>query len=136
WFGAPGDGTAADRWMHWAAGRAPAAGRVTFELYPDTRRLPRDALFDTELAPLGDGRPARLYSAPAAVDTHFAWMAEHDLDGVALQRFLADLGDGGVKRFRDEVARRVRDAAERHGRVFYLEYDISGADPAAWPDQL
>jgi hypothetical protein len=138
WFAAEGDGSPANRWMHWSPGGAPARGHVTFEIFPDTREFPQAALFDTALAPLGDGRPARLYGAARAevVDTHFRWMEDAGIDGAALQRFLGDLRDPGVRAFRDVVAGRVRDAAEAHGRIFYLEYDISGANDATWVDDL
>jgi hypothetical protein len=49
---------------------------------------------------------------------------------VFLQRFTARLDDASVRRFRDAVAGNVRAAAESHGRVFALMYDISG-HPAA-----
>jgi len=51
-------------------------------------------------------------------------MAEHGVDGAFLQRFAGqcDLENGneGVRRLRDEVGDRVREAAEREGRVFAI----------------
>lgn len=53
-------------------------------------------------------------------------MAEHGVDGAFLQRFAgqADLeaGNDGILRIRDEVGDRVREAAEREGRVFAIMY--------------
>ena len=51
-------------------------------------------------------------------------MAQHGVDGAFLQRFLAEVdreqaGDG-LCRLRDEVGERVREAAEKEGRVFAI----------------
>ena len=72
--------------------------------------------------------PAELYPRynPSTVDRHFRWMREYDLPGVFLQRFTVRLDNPAVRGFRDRVARNVRAAAESHGRVFALMYDISG----------
>jgi hypothetical protein len=45
---------------------------------------------------------------------------------VFLQRFTVRLDNAAVLGFRDGVARNVRAAAEAHGRVFAVMYDISG----------
>lgn len=51
-------------------------------------------------------------------------MAEHSVDGAFLQRFAGqcdmESGNQGIRRIRDEVGERVRDAAEREGRVFAI----------------
>jgi hypothetical protein len=51
-------------------------------------------------------------------------MAEHGVDGVFLQRFAGqcdlETGNEGIRRIRDEVGDRVREAAEREGRVFAI----------------
>ena len=60
------------------------------------------------------------------VDRHFRWMRDYDLAGVFLQRFTVRLDDARVLGFRDGVARNVQLAAESHGRVFAIMYDISG----------
>ena len=55
---------------------------------------------------------------------HFHWMAEHGVDGAFLQRFAGqcdlESGNQGIMRIRDEVGERVREAAEREGRVFAI----------------
>ncbi|KAG6817286.1 hypothetical protein H0H87_010628 [Tephrocybe sp. NHM501043] len=57
-------------------------------------------------------------------------MAEHGVDGVFLQRFASqcdlEAGCEGIRRIRDEVGDRVREAAEKEGRVFAIMYDVSG----------
>ncbi|KAJ2933265.1 hypothetical protein H1R20_g3825, partial [Candolleomyces eurysporus] len=64
------------------------------------------------------------------VQRHFHWMAEHGVDGAFLQRFVGqcdvDGGHHGIRRIRDEVGDRVREAAEKEGRVFAIMYDVTG----------
>ena len=51
-------------------------------------------------------------------------MAKHGVDGAFLQRFAGqcdpDGGNEGIMRIRDEVGDRVREAAEKEGRVFAI----------------
>jgi hypothetical protein len=128
WFGCPGDGSPLDAWEHWFR-RAEPAGAATLrvDMWPDVSELEPDERCDTPLT-LPDGRKAQLYSAynPKTVDRHFRWMREYDLPGVFLQRFTVRLDNPAVIQFRDAVAGNVRAAAESHGRVFALMYDISG----------
>jgi hypothetical protein len=53
---------------------------------------------------------------------HFHWMAEHGVDGAFLQRFVGqcdlEAGCEGIMKIRDEVGDRVKEAAEKEGRVF------------------
>src|SRR5262245_52757993 len=73
WFAAAGDDSPLGGWSHWAPGTAPAAGKVTFELYPDTREYDAQDLHDTSLGTLRDGRPAKLFGSHSerVVDLHF-----------------------------------------------------------------
>ena len=57
-------------------------------------------------------------------------MKEAGIDGVALQRFLSELQDPRFFAARNQVARNVRAGAEAEGRVFAIEYDITGVDEA------
>jgi hypothetical protein len=56
-------------------------------------------------------------------------MAEHGVDGAFLQRFASqcdlEAGSEGIRRIRDEVGDRVREAAEKEGRVFAIMWVIS-----------
>ena len=76
------------------------------------------------------GAPAYLFSAgnSKTVARHFRWMRDYGLDGVLVQRFVTDLP--GNYSAGDAVLKNVMAAAARYGRVFAIEYDISGADPA------
>lgn len=128
WFGCPEDGSPLGRWEHWFRRGEPANARtLRVDMWPDVSELAPDERCQTPLT-LPDGRRAEVYSAynPSTVGRHFRWMQEYDLAGVFLQRFTSRLDDAAVLGFRDAVARNVRSAAEAHGRVFAIMYDISG----------
>ncbi len=151
WFNCYGDGSPVESWRHWNPGVymsnevKPRPGNVTFEIYPDILGYSDDQLYQTGLGPLGDGRPAKLFSSykTKTINQHFAWMQQHGIDGVALQRFYAGLDDLVFKYSRDTIHVRVKEAAETYGRVFYIGYDFSGmpvskyeALKADWKDNL
>ncbi|MFF1920604.1 glycoside hydrolase family 71/99-like protein [Streptomyces sp. NPDC058221] len=133
WFAAAGDGSPVNAWTHWASG-TPAPGNQSFELYPDISIYPASGLYQTGYANLGDGRPAKLFSSysTAVVDQHFKWMQEYGIDGAALQRFGSDIAAVGQPRLkqRNDIQSKARDAAQKYGRGFYIEYDISGLTDA------
>ena len=131
WFGCPDDGSPLGRWEHWFRdGKQAGAETLRVDMWPDVSELDPGERCATPLT-LPDGRPAEVYSAYKlqTVDRHFRWMKEYELPGVFLQRFTARLDNDSVRTFRDTVARNVRTAAESHGRVFAVMYDISGHRP-------
>ena len=93
---------------------------MTFELYPDVREYRSRDLYRTQLGNLRNGAPAKLFASNrvAVVDTHFRWMREYGIDGVALQRFLRGVQKREEKLWRNDVALKVRSASERFGRAF------------------
>ncbi len=128
WFGCPGDGSPLDSWEHWfRRGAAASVSTLRVDMWPDVSELSESERCNTPLL-LPSGQSAQLFSAfnPRTVDRHFAWLQEYDLAGVFLQRFTSRLDDGSILGFRDGVARNVRAAAEAHGRVFAIMYDITG----------
>jgi hypothetical protein len=122
WFACPGD-AAGRGWVHWRD-----ANGFTVDMLPDVSELPAAERCDAGLR-AADGDEVFVYSAqdPATVDRHFAWMERYGIDGVALQRFASVLVDPNVRASADRVLANVRAAAEKHGRVFFLMYDLSGA---------
>ncbi|UCJ05312.1 T9SS type A sorting domain-containing protein [Chitinophaga pendula] len=136
WFNCYGDGSPVARWRHWSSGPfnspngSPAPGAVTFEAYPDVSEYPANTLFQTALGNLNNGQPARLFSSypEATIDLHFKWMQQYGIDGVALQRFLGETRDGVFKAQRDSVTTRMRRAAEKYQRSFYIMYDMAADD--------
>jgi len=128
WFSAAGD-KAYDQWIHWSPyPNVPAPGRVTFELYPDVREYDQEDLFYTDLGRLSDGTASQLFSShrTGVVDLHFRWMKEYGIDGAALQRFVVATVDENDLTQLDRVAGFVKTSAEKYGRSFYIEYDLSG----------
>jgi hypothetical protein len=136
WFNAAGDGSPNGGWVHWSKNSsAPSAnGNVNFELYPDLREYSK--LYQTSLANLGNGSPAKLFSSydQETVNKHFEWMQTYNIDGAALQRFGADESDtpNNWKSNRDSVAVKVKNAAESYNRKFYVMYDITGMNASNW----
>lgn len=136
WFNAAGDGSPNNGWVHWSKNSsAPTPNStVNFEVYPDLREYTK--LYPTNLANLGNGQPARLFSSydPETVNKHFEWMQTYNIDGAALQRFGADESDApnGWRTNRDSVAVKVKNAAETYGRKFYVMYDITGMNAGNW----
>ncbi len=77
----------------------------------------------------------KLYSSldPATEEQHFGWMRQYGLDGIALQRFATALMKPPLLANLNRVLANVRRAAEDHGRVFFVMYDLSGLTPADLP---
>lgn len=128
WFRCPAGGVSGTNWSHWANG-APSASTLVIDMYPDMREFETGEACAVPNMTVG-GQPARLFSAgnSRTVDRHFLWMRQYGLDGVLAQRFLTDIA--GNRGAGDPVLRNIMTAAERHGRVFAIEYDVTGANPA------
>jgi hypothetical protein len=137
WFGAPGDGSQQNAWVHWFGTQTPSAANATVDLWPDLSEYGAAELFTTNLK-YWDGTPVGLYSAYSSttVERHFMWMAQYGIDGALLQRFLIDSTDPVRREFRDQVTRNAILGADKYGRAFGIMYDISGANPAALADDL
>jgi len=133
WFNCPGDGSSRN-WRSWARG-TPAPETLTIDMYPDLSEFDPAELCAVPGFTLGD-KPAYLYSAWNArvVARHCQWMKDYDLDGVLVQRFVTDAAArraGG-----DMVLRNIMAAAREHGRVFAIEYDITGSPEGRFFEML
>jgi hypothetical protein len=130
WFGCPGDFEGNSGWPHWFVNTVSAA-TLTFDALPSVRGLDAADLCETGLASSSGGK-VQLFSAQrqGVVSAHFSWMKDHGIDGAAVQRFVVELPDAAKRRRTDNVLANARTAAEANGRVFYLTYDVSGADAA------
>lgn len=129
WFGAAGDKSPFNSWRHWSPQGAPRKDNQSFELWPDMSEY--SALYATGYALLNNGKPAEVFSSwdDQTVDKHFEWMKQYEIHCAALQRFGGALyKDARDKGFRDGTAEKVKKAAEKYQRKFYLMYDISGWD--------
>jgi hypothetical protein len=130
WFRAGGDG--GTRWDHWSRDwsrppRTNALDMLTFDLWPDVSEYAHKYPVPGFTHP--DGSPTYLYSAQdqQTVDKHFDWMREYGIDGVVVQRFVTQTPPDNIQAWKSNVLQHVRAAANRTGRVFCLEYDMTGA---------
>jgi hypothetical protein len=124
WFRCPDD-PAKQGWRHWSRdGRKISLNTLTFEMWPDLSEFGDDEKYLSPGFTYPDGKPAHLFSSanPKTVDRHFRWMQQYGIDGVFLQRFLADLQSPSV----DQVLANVQQSANKTGRAFGLCYDLSG----------
>ncbi|KAI0367479.1 hypothetical protein BV20DRAFT_970442 [Pilatotrama ljubarskyi] len=139
WFTCAGDGEPVGPghhgWLHWFNYPIPDGGRPNIDLWPDVSEYTPSELFPAPGLKYADGTQAFLFSSrhPKTVQRHFHWMAQHGVDGAFLQRFLGqtdlEQGNEGIRKQRDEVGDRVKEAAEKEGRVFAIMYDVSGVAP-------
>lgn len=134
WFATPDDGVL-NRWKHWSRRGRPRAGNVHMDIYPDVRDFRRRDLYPSGLAPLGNGKPALLYSSyrQGIVNVHFKWLAKYGIGGICLNRFM-----NTSTRFmaaRNEITKMAFKAARRFDRHLYFKYNLhqhyTVPDPAA-----
>jgi hypothetical protein len=132
WFACPGDGNALG-WVHWFNPK----GEATVDLLPDVSELPAEERCETGMTDRNN-RPVEVFSDQrySTVLRQFEWMRNYQLDGVALQRFVVSISDPSKLARSDRVLDNVRRAAEATGRVFFMQYDIAGADGADWPEKI
>ena len=130
WFTAPTLPPAMTNWVHWSNGPTPGKGNVQVDGWPDLQEFTPAELIDTNFH-FPDNSVAQLYSAynEATVVRHMKWAKDYGIDGVFLQRFLVatQAYDPVFGEFVDKVAQNIVKGAEQHGRVFAIEYDLSGA---------
>jgi hypothetical protein len=129
WFGCPGDFEKNDNWQHWFLGSVQQ-DHLTVDLLPSVRGINTEDLCDTGLR-RPDGSTVWLFSSQneRVVAAHFRWMQEYNIDGAAAQRFIAGMVIPAKRRRSDNVLKNIQKASETSARVFYVTYDVSGADP-------
>lgn len=129
WFRCPGGGAMGTNWRHWAANGIPGPATLVVDMYPDLREFEAGELCAVPGMTIG-ANPAYLFSSgnSQTVERHFRWMQQYGLDGVLVQRFVTEIAASRASG--DAVLRSVLAAARRYGRVFAIEYDVSGANPA------
>jgi len=122
WFACPRD-SPWHSWVHWKDAHQSA----TVDLLPDVSELDGSELCDSGWT-AKNGKPVELFSSQNSqtVDRHFAWMENYGLDGIALQKFATTLLHSETNKVSDTVLANVRAGAEKHGRVYFLMYDLSG----------
>jgi hypothetical protein len=134
WFRCPGDGSPRNAWSHWSRG-IPSVETLSIDVYPDVSELSGRSLCALPNMTIGDKR-ANVFSsfAKGTVEKHFEWMKTYGIDGALLQRFVGEITPS--KNEGDVVLRNVMASAQDHGRVFAVEYDLSGSHAATVLQQL
>jgi alpha-L-fucosidase 2 len=128
WFSAPEDGS--DRgWYHYC-GRDGLfrPGICTIDMWPDVSEYPK--VYKTEFKHADDS-PAYVMSEydPSTVQTHFRWMREYGIDGVFVQRFVAEIKREKSYNQLNRVWDSAIKAADANNRAISIMYDLSGMVP-------
>ena len=131
WFNTPGDG-ALRGWHHYEKWNRFEPGWCTIDLWPEVSEYPD--LYETAFT-FDDGTYASVPSAYdySTVDVHFRWMQEYGLDGVFLQRFVAEIANPSGKKHFNKVMASAMECANRYDRAVAIMYDLSGMS-AKGPD--
>lgn len=126
WFRTPNDAYDAG-WVHW--GGIPQ-GHFSVDMWPYNDDYPQYVLDKAHEVKTLSGKPAYLFSSarPEVVYTHFKWMQEYNIDGAFLQRFIGGRYFKGDEKTPEWVMANVREAANRTGRIWAIEYDVSGCN--------
>ena len=128
WFGAPGDGSFAQSWLHWT--KHPGLlqdGNAKVDLWPDVSELSPAERFKTGFN-MADGQPAEVFSSyeKPTVLRHFRWMQDYGIDGVFVQRFAVELRRRNSLEHINAVLANCREGANLYGRTYAVMYDLSG----------
>jgi hypothetical protein len=124
WFNAPDDG-AGRGWNHYLSHGKFEPGSTNIDIWPDVSEYKKTYKTPFKLA---DGSDAYLYSPydASSVDTHFKWMQQYGVDGVFVQRFIADVQRGRGRNHNDVVLGNALRSAQKYHRAISLMYDLSG----------
>ncbi len=126
WFAAEGDDSNRG-WYHYRNNCGFEPGCSTIDMWPDMSEYLKkyEAPFK-----YSNGSTAYLYSAYdyETIDLHFKWMKEHGIDGVHMQRFLAEVKSNGKgRRHFNQVLANALKAAKKYDRAISIMYDLSGS---------
>jgi glycoprotein endo-alpha-1,2-mannosidase len=126
WFNAPDDG-AGMGWNHYATHGRFEPGACKIDLWPEMGEYERTYASPFRLA---DGSPAYVFSSydSQSVALHFSWMKDYGVDGVFMQRSVADLGDPVKRSDANRVLAHALRESERFHRAIAVMYDFAGMD--------
>ncbi len=131
WFRTPDDG-AGMGWNHYSRIRNEITPQsLVIDMWPDLSDFDEKDKVPVPGFRHADGSQAYLVSGhnPVVIDTHFRWMKQYDIDGAWYQHFLVGFKDGedGVGyRSRRQNMLWVKQAAQKHGRVWAICFDTAG----------
>ena len=131
WFNTAADG-AGRNWHHFQRRGVFAPGSCEIDLWPDMTEYKKQYPTDFKFA---DGKTATVFSAydKSTVDLHFKWMTDYGIDGVFMQRFVAEIRNESGKKHFNTVLENAMQAAEKNNRAICIMYDLSGMVPADVP---
>ena len=127
WFSCPGDGS--DRsWYHYLGRNGFRPGSCTIDMWPDVSEYYKTYKTEFQFA---DGSPAYVMSEydESTVETHFRWMREYGIDGVFVQRFVAEIKRPKSYNQLNKVWHSAIHAANANNRAISIMYDLSGMRP-------
>jgi hypothetical protein len=126
WFNTPADGSGRG-WRHYPARGRFTPGRCGIDLWPDVSELDDDEKYPTPFHH-ADGRVAHVFSSHnrKTVLRHFAWMRDHGIDGIFVQRFAVETVQPLDLRHCNTLLSHCREGANRQGRCYAVMYDLSG----------
>jgi lysophospholipase L1-like esterase/pimeloyl-ACP methyl ester carboxylesterase len=128
WFSCPGDGSGRG-WYHYCGRNGLfQPGICTIDMWPDVSEY--DRTYRTEFT-FADGSPAYVMSEydESTVETHFRWMREYGIDGVFVQRFVAEIKNPASYKQLNKVWKSAINAANINNRAISVMYDLSGMVP-------
>ena len=127
WFNTAEDG-AGRGWHHYARRGTFKPGSSEIDYWPDMREYKKQ--YETSFH-YKNGEVARVFSAfdPSSVALHFKWMKDYGIDGVFMQRFVAEIRNPSGKRHFDQVLKEAMLSAKKRSRAICIMYDLSGMKP-------
>lgn len=128
WFAAQGDSS--DRgWHHYQKRGKFEPGFASIDFWPDVNDYPTTYKTAFQYA---TGETAHVYSPydESSVDLHFKWMNDYGIDGVFMQRFVAEIKSAKGKRHFNKVLANALKAAKKYKRALCVMYDLSGSTSA------
>ncbi|HEY9261684.1 glycoside hydrolase family 71/99-like protein [Chitinophaga sp.] len=127
WFNTPGD-SAGRGWHHYERRGIFKPGSCEIDFWPDVSEYKTTYPTDFSFA---DGTPAAVFSPHDAstVAVHFKWMKDYGIDGVFMQRFVAEIRNPSGKRHFNTVLDNAMSAAKKYNRAIAVMYDLSGMRP-------
>lgn len=127
WFNTGSDG--AERgWHHYERRSKFAPGSSEIDYWPDMREYKIKYPTDFKLS---NGQTAQVFSSydASTVNLHFKWMKQYGIDGVFMQRFIAEIRNVSGMRHFNHVLSSAMSASRQYKRDICIMYDLSGMQP-------
>jgi len=124
WFDAPDDG-AGRGWYHYSRNGRFEPGNCKIDVWPEMSEYEKQykTAFKFE-----DGSQATVFSPQdeSTVRLHFKWMKDYGIDGVFMQRFVAEIKNESGRNHFNKVLQSASKAALDYDRTIAIMYDLSG----------